>query len=50
MAANGDGLDPSADGLRNALEDDGLAEDGAAEDVAGLGMRERATSGRRKEG
>jgi hypothetical protein len=46
VAADNDGLDPSWDGSRNTLEDDWLAEDGAAEDVADLGMRERATSGR----
>jgi hypothetical protein len=46
VAADDDGLDPSWDGSRNTLEDDWLAEYGAAEDVADLGTRERATSGR----
>ena len=50
MAADDDGLDPSWDGPRNTLKDDWLAEDGAAEDVADLGIREGATSGRRQEG
>jgi hypothetical protein len=36
VAADDDGLDPSWDGSRNALKDDWLAEDGAAEDVADL--------------
>jgi len=46
VAADDDGLDPSWDGSRDALKDDWLAEDGAAEDVADLGTREKATSGR----
>ena len=46
VAADDDELDPSRDGSRNTLEDDWLAEDGAAEDVADLETRERATSGR----
>jgi hypothetical protein len=46
VAANDDGLDPSWDGSWNTLEDDWLAEYGAAEDIADLGTRERATSGR----
>ena len=46
VAADDDGLDPSWDGSGNTFEDDWLAEDGAAEDVADLGTRERATSGR----
>lgn len=37
MPANHDRLRPARDGLRDALEDDGFAEDGAAEDVADLG-------------
>jgi hypothetical protein len=41
VAADDDGLDPSWDGSRNTLEDDWLAEDGAAEDVADLETRER---------
>ena len=41
VAADDDGLDPSRDGSGNTLEDDWLAEDGAAEDVADLGGRER---------
>jgi hypothetical protein len=41
VAADDDGLDPSRDGSRNALKDDWLAEDGAAEDVADLRERER---------
>jgi hypothetical protein len=46
VAADDDGLDPSWDGSWNALKDDWLAEDGAAEDVANLGdAREKATSG-----
>ncbi len=48
VATDDDGLDPSWDGPRNTLEDDWLAEDGAAEDVADLGMGEEATSGRKK--
>jgi hypothetical protein len=50
VAADDDGLDPSWDGSRNTLENDWLAEDGAAEDVADLGTRERATSARKQEG
>jgi hypothetical protein len=44
-------ISPNApwDGSRNTLEDDWLAEDGAAEDVADLRTRVRATSGRRQE-
>ena len=41
MAADDDGLDPSWDGSRNALKDDWLAEDGAAEDVADLREHEK---------
>ena len=37
VAADDDGFDPSWDGSGNTLEDDWLAEDGAAEDVADLG-------------
>ncbi len=48
VAADDDGLDPSWDRPRNTLEDDWLAEDGAAEDVADLGTQEEATSVRRK--
>jgi hypothetical protein len=40
VAAYDDGVDPSWDGSRNTLEDDWLAEDGAAEDVADLWTRE----------
>lgn len=36
MAADNDGLNPSRDGPRDALEDDWLAENGATEDVADL--------------
>ena len=43
VAADDDGLDPSGDGSRNTLEDDWLAEDGAAEDVADLGTRKSHT-------
>ena len=50
VAADDDGLDPPGDGSRNTLEDDWLAEDGTAEDVADLGTREKATSGRRQRG
>ena len=46
MAADGDGLDPSRNGLGDALEDDGLAEDSAAENVADL----RGTMRVRREG
>ena len=46
VAADDDGLDPSGDGSQNTLENDWLAEDGAAEDVAELRTRERATPGR----
>ena len=46
MAADNDGLHPSWDGSRNALEDDWLAEDGAAEDVADL----RDTRGKPRQG
>jgi hypothetical protein len=41
VAADDDGLDPSWDGSRNALKDDWLAEDGAAEDVADLKEHEK---------
>ena len=41
MAADDNGLDPSRDGSRNALKDDRLAEDGAAEDVADLREHEK---------
>jgi hypothetical protein len=41
VAANDNGLDPSRDGSRNALKDDRLAEDGAAEDVAYLREHEK---------
>ena len=47
VAADDDGVDPSWDGSRNTLEDDWLAEDGAAKDVADLATREKVTSGRR---
>ena len=40
MAADDNRFDPSWDGARNTLEDDWLAEDCAAEDVADLGTRE----------
>jgi hypothetical protein len=36
MSPNDDGLDPAGDGLGDAAEDDGLAEDGPAEDVTDL--------------
>ena len=39
MAADDDGVDPSSDGSRNTLEDDWLAADDAAEDVANLETR-----------
>jgi hypothetical protein len=41
VAADDDGLDPSWDGSRNALKDDRLAEDGAAEDGAYLREHEK---------
>jgi hypothetical protein len=47
-AADDDGLDPSWDRSWSTLDDDCLAEDGAA--VADLGTRERAMSRRRQEG
>ena len=37
MTAYDDGLYPARNGLWDLLEDDGFAEDGAAEDVADLG-------------
>lgn len=51
LAADDDGLDLSWDGSRDMLDHDW--EDGAAEDVADLGTRERESrqgEGRRQEG
>jgi hypothetical protein len=45
VAANDDGFDPFRDGSRNALKDDWLAEDGAAEDVAYLRDHEKKPRG-----
>lgn len=42
MASDDDRLRPAWYGLRDALEDDGLAEDGASEDVADLREERRS--------
>ena len=51
MAADDNGLDPSWDGSRNALKDDRLTGDGAAEDVADLREHEKKPrQGKRNKG